>query len=174
MFISDWAIGWAMVHVMAGRSCRVDGSEATYRANLAYAAERAVEHDLTVLVEPITTNAFAGYHLQTVGQAVETIDALRADGVPDVVRVILDFFHVADMGDDVLDAAGRLGDRLGHVQIAAYPDRGEPDAGDLDFGALIPAISAGYDGYFAAEYRPRGDLDAGLTWLSPWLAGRAA
>jgi len=168
------AIGCATVHVMAGRSGRVDGSEATYRANLAYAAERAVEHDLTVLVEPITTNAFAGYHLQTVGQAVETIDALRADGVPDVVRVILDFFHVADMGDDVLDAAGRLGDRLGHVQIAAYPDRGEPDAGDLDFGALIPAISAGYDGYFAAEYRPRGDLEAGLTWLSPWLAGRAA
>lgn len=169
------AIGCPTVHVMAGRTDRADSSEAAYRATLAYAAERATEHGLVVYVEPITTNAFAGYHLHTVDQAVETIDALRADGVPDVVRVILDFFHVADMGDDVLWAVERLGDRLGHVQIAAYPDRGEPDAGDLDCSALLPAIAdAGYDGWFAAEYRPRGDLEAGLSWMEPWLAGRAA
>jgi hydroxypyruvate isomerase len=127
-----------------------------------------------VLIEPISTGAFAGYHLSTVDQAIGTIEALRADGVPDVVRVILDWFHVADMGDDVLDAATRLGERLGHVQIAAYPDRGEPDAGDLDAEVLLPGlVGAGYEGFFAAEYRPRGDLEAGLTWMAPWLGARA-
>ena len=168
------AIGCPAIHVMAGRTWRADGAEVTYRANLAYAAERAVEHGLTVYVEPISTNAFAGYHLHTVDQAVETIEAMRADGVPDVVRVILDLFHVVDMGNDVLDAVALLGGRLGHVQIASYPDRGEPDAGNLDCEALLPAIvNAGYEGYFAAEYRPRSDLEAGLAWLSSWLDRRA-
>ncbi len=176
----DRAIGYALavdcpaIHVMAGCTGRAPGSEAAYRADLAHAAELAAPEGLTVLIEPISTGAFAGYHLSTVDQAIGTIEALRADGVPDVVRVILDWFHVADMGDDVLDAATRLGERLGHVQIAAYPDRGEPDAGDLDAEVLLPGlVGAGYEGFFAAEYRPRGDLEAGLTWMAPWLGARA-
>ena len=167
------SIGCPTIHVMAGRTDGGPAAETAYRATLAYAAHRAAEHDLTVLVEPITHTAIDGYHLRTVAQAIDTLDALAAAGVPDRIRVIVDVFHVADVGDDLLDAVDRLGDRLGHVQIAAYPDRGEPDRGDVDMAVLLPAImEAGYRGHFGAEYRPRGDLAAGLSWLEPWHRAR--
>ena len=74
---------------------------------------------------------------------------------------------------DVLTAVRTLGDRLGHIQIAAHPDRGEPDAGDLDYTYLLPAImESGYEGFVGAEYRPRGDLEAGLTWMNRWRQTR--
>jgi len=77
------------------------------------------------------------------------------------------------MEGDVLTAIRTLGDRLGHVQIAAHPDRGEPDAGDLDYANLLPAIvESGYECFFGAEYRSRGDLEAGLTWIAPWRQTR--
>lgn len=167
------AIGCPAVHVMAGRTGRGPGSEDAYLATLTYAAERATEHDLEVMIEPITHAAIDGYHLRTVTEALATLDSLAAAGVTDRVRVIVDVFHVADVGDDVLQAVRRLGDRLGHVQIAAYPDRGEPDRGDVDIAALLPAIrESGYQGYFGAEYRPRDDIDAGLSWLEPWHRAR--
>ncbi len=170
------AIGCPAVHVMAGRTGRGPAGEAAYRATLAYAAERAERRDLTVLIEPITHNAIDGYHLRTVAQAVETLGGLAAAGVPDRVRVIVDVFHVVDVGDEVLEVVHRLGERLGHVQIAAYPDRGEPDRGEVDMEVLLPAImESGYEGFFGAEYRPRGDLGEGLAWLEPWhIARRAA
>jgi len=169
------AIGCPTVHVMAGRTDGGSLAEEAYRATLAYAAHRAAEHDLIVLVEPITHAAIDGYHLRTVARAIDTLDALAAAGVPDRIRVIVDVFHVLDVGDDVLDAVNRLGGRLGHVQIAAYPDRGEPDAGVVDMGVLLPAImEAGYEGHFGAEYRPRGDLEVGLSWLEPWHRARGA
>ena len=167
------AIGCPAVHVMAGRTDRGPGSEDAYLATLTYAAERAIERDLEVLIEPITHTAIDGYHLRTVTEALATLDSLAAAGVTDRVRVIVDVFHVADVGDDVLDAVHRLGDQLGHVQIAAYPDRGEPDRGDVDMAVLLPAImESGYQGHFGAEYRPRGDIDVGLSWLEPWQRAR--
>jgi hydroxypyruvate isomerase len=38
-------------------------------ATLTYAAERAIERDLEVLIEPITHTAIDGYHLRTVTEA---------------------------------------------------------------------------------------------------------
>ena len=154
---------------MAGRTGRAPGSENAYRSNLSYAAERASAHGCTLLLEPISTNAIDGYHLNLVGQAIDAITSTGADEV----KVVVDCFHTHDMEGDVLTAVRTLGDRLGHVQIAAHPDRGEPDAGDLDYTNLLPAIvESGYEGFFGAEYRPRGDLEAGLTWMTPWRQPR--
>ena len=67
------------------------------------------------------------------------------------------------------DVTRRLCDHLpfiGHVQIAAVPDRGEPDGGELDYQYLLTELdAAGYDGFVGAEYRPRTTTEAGLGWL---------
>ena len=55
------------------------------------------------------------------------------------------------------------------MQFAAVPDRGEPGSGEVDYGFLLPAIrDAEWDGYFGAEYTPRGELEAGLGWMSDY------
>lgn len=55
---------------------------------------------------------------------------------------------------------------IGHIQIAAVPDRGEPDMGEVNYQHILSHIDAiGYGGYVGAEYRPRTTTDAGLEWM---------
>ena len=55
---------------------------------------------------------------------------------------------------------------IGHIQIAAVPSRAEPDEGEVAYDRLLKAIDAmGYDGFIGAEYRARGEVEAGLCWM---------
>ena len=53
-----------------------------------------------------------------------------------------------------------------HIQIAAIPDRTEPDHGDVDYQQIYSWLDAhGYDGFIGAEYKPRHAVEDGLGWL---------
>jgi hydroxypyruvate isomerase len=55
------------------------------------------------------------------------------------------------------------------VQIAAVPSRHEPDEGEVNYPAILAAIdAAGYAGWVACEYRPRGRTEDGLGWVRPY------
>ena len=59
-----------------------------------------------------------------------------------------------------------LQDHIGHIQIAAVPDRGEPDRGELDYAYVLNAIGdMGWQGFVGAEYKPRGSTEEGLGWM---------
>jgi hydroxypyruvate isomerase len=56
---------------------------------------------------------------------------------------------------------------IGHVQIAAVPDRGEPDHGELDYGFVLPRISeVGWTNPFGAEYLPKNKSVPDMAWLA--------
>jgi 2-dehydrotetronate isomerase len=58
---------------------------------------------------------------------------------------------------------------VGHVQVAAVPDRGEPDHGEVDHRWLLGRLdAAGYDGWVGAEYRPVDGTEAGLGWAAAY------
>ncbi|MEM8791556.1 MAG: TIM barrel protein [Pseudomonadota bacterium] len=155
-------IGCRNVHVMAGRS---EGAEAraTYRANLTYAAEAAAPNGIGILIEPINTRDVAGYHLSMVEDAAQIIRDLRQSNI----RLMLDCYHTQIMQGDLTRLIEAHLDVIGHLQIAAVPDRGEPDQGEIAFDRLIRAVEAlGYQGHWGAEYRPRGNTDQGLDWLT--------
>ena len=49
-------------------------------------------------------------------------------------------------------------DLIGHVQIAAIHDRGEPDQGEINLPPVLGVLdSLGYEGFIGAEYHPRGE-----------------
>lgn len=152
-------IGAGMVHVMAGKSGGGAQAEATFRANLAHACERAAAQGITVLIEPINQRDAPGYHLSHVEQAAETIAAL---GAPNL-KVLFDCYHVQIMQGDLSRRFEAYRDLIGHVQIAAVPDRGEPDQGEVDLAWLLPRL--GHPGPIGAEYRPRSSTEEGLGWL---------
>lgn len=166
-------VGARAVHVMAGRT---DGGTATdecFRGNLAYAASRAAQHGIDILIEPINHRDVSGYHLATVEQAADIVAALGATNL----KIMFDCYHIQIAQGDVFTRFERHIDSIGHMQIAAVPDRGEPDAGELDYAWLVPALrAAGYSGAIGAEYRPRGsDTESGLKWMkAPWAAGAFA
>ncbi len=79
---------------------------------------------------------------------------------------MFDTCHVGRSEGDVLTRMRRFWQHIGHVQIAAVPSRAAPDEGELNFPAIFAVLEElGYAGWIGAEYRPRGDTGAGLTWV---------
>lgn len=160
------AIGAGNIHVMAGRA-EGDKARATFIGNLRHAADLAQEHAISILIEPLNGKDVPGYFLTSCDAASAIIDAAgRAN-----IRIMFDCYHVAMQGGDIVETYRRHRDAIGHVQFAAVPDRGEPDRGDIDYAAVLPALSAeGHDGFFGAEYRPRTGTEAGLGWMRAFSA----
>ncbi len=157
------AIGCANVSVLAGRTGRADGCEATFVDNLRHAAELASAAGVGVLVEPISVVAVDGYHCHTVAQGLDALDAVDRPGV----RLMLDTFHVGVAGDDPIALLTDHLDRIGHVQVASVPDRSEPDHGEVDQDAVFALLDRlGYTGTVGAEYRPATTTEAGLGWFA--------
>ncbi|MDE3026877.1 MAG: TIM barrel protein [Paracoccaceae bacterium] len=157
------AIGALNVHVMAGKTDGGAAAEATFRDNLRYATDAAARQGLSVLIEPINTRDVPGYHLNRVEHAAEIIAALGQSNL----RLMFDCYHVQITQGDLFHRLTEYLPLIGHVQIAAVPDRGEPDAGELCYPQILAHLAAlGYARPIGAEYRPRGgDTRAGLSWL---------
>lgn len=168
----DQAIAYAVaincpnVSVVAGRTGKTRDAESTYQKNLSYAAMQAKKQDITILIEPLNTNVADDYHLTLIEDGVKTIKAVGADNL----KLMVDCFHTVTMeGSDLFGIIKQSINYIGHIQISAFPDRGEPIGGEIDYHQLLPAIvELGYMGKFGAEYNPRGDIYAGLTWLKSW------
>lgn len=158
------AIGALNVHVMAGKTDGAPASEATFRANLAYACDLAATKGMNVLIEPINHRDVPGYHLSRVEHAAEIIADL---GKPNL-RLMFDCYHSQIMQGDLLRRVQKHLPLIGHIQIAAVPSRAEPDEGEVNFSWLVPAIRAlGYSAPIGAEYKPRSGKTAdGLGWLA--------
>ncbi|MNC80884.1 Hydroxypyruvate isomerase [compost metagenome] len=63
----------------------------------------------------------------------------------------------------------QLAGRIGHVQFADAPGRGEPGSGELDFRPALRALAdVGYDGWLGAEFRPTRRTENSLGWLADW------
>ena len=156
-------IGAGAVHVMAGRTDGGAAAETAYCDALAYAGAAAARHDVTILIEPINQRDVAGYHLSTVEAGIATI---RRVGLGNI-KLMFDCYHTQIMQGDLIRRIEANLDFIGHVQIAAVPDRGEPDHGELAYRDILLALdAAGYDGYIGAEYRPAASTEAGLGWLA--------
>ncbi len=151
------------VHVMAGRTDGGTNAEDCFRENLGYACELAVAHDLEVLIEPINTYDVPHYHLSVTDHAERILDDLGRSEL----KIMFDCYHVQIMQGNLATTLTRLLPKIGHVQIAAVPDRGEPDSGEVNYPWLISHLeSLSYDGYIGAEYRPRAGTRDGLGWIS--------
>ena len=156
------AIGAANVHAMAGFA---EGAEAQacYEANLAYACEQAAAHGMSILIEPLNRHDAPGYFLTTTTQAKEIIGRVGASNL----KLMFDCYHVGRTEGDIVTRLKDLLPIIGHIQFASVPDRGTPDQGEIDFGTVFAAIDAlGWDTPLGAEYKPVGDTDATLGWMS--------
>jgi hydroxypyruvate isomerase len=168
----DQAIAYAVVtgarsiHVTAGRA-EGDVALATFVENLRYADAAIGARAIGILIEPLNHRDAPGYYLRTLEDAFRVQDAAAIDRV----KVMFDCYHVQIESGDLLRRAEANLDRIGHIQFAAVPDRGEPDQGEIAYDRLLPAIvAAGYSGWFGAEYRPRATTAEGLGWLGAFTA----
>jgi 2-dehydrotetronate isomerase len=166
------ALGCRRIHVLAGvvpADANRMALRSTYEANLEWAAAQAASAGVEVLIEPINPRDAPGYFLNRQDKAHRIVQTVAAPNL----KVQMDLYHCQIVeGDLAVKLRETLpGGSVGHLQIAGVPDRGEPDAGELNYPYLFELIDElGYDGFVGCEYRPRGATSAGLGWLRRWRA----
>ncbi|WP_417600997.1 hydroxypyruvate isomerase family protein [Pararhodobacter oceanensis] len=151
-------VGARAVHVMAGKGGEID----VFIEALEFACELAAPLGLNILIEPLNPYDVPDYLLSTTGQAKALIAALNRPNL----KLMFDCYHVARTEGAVLERFTSLQPLIGHIQIAAVPDRGAPDHGDIAYSTLLPAFSRlGWQHPIGAEYRPEGATEASLGWM---------
>ncbi|WP_339510585.1 hydroxypyruvate isomerase family protein [Pseudomonas sp. RL_15y_Pfl2_60] len=161
----------ALVNVLPGRLAEgVEREHAlqTLAANLRKTADAFALLGIGVVCEAVNTTDMPGFlingsaHLQAL---LERVDHANCSAQ-------YDLYHMAMQGEDISTGIHRLKGRIGHVQFADCPGRGEPGSGKLDFMAAFKTLrSSGYGGWIGAEYKPGAQgTQASLSWLREWRA----
>lgn len=170
-------LGSPRVHVMAGLCANHPEARAkawgTYEANLRWAAEQARGAGRVLTIEPINPRDMPGYLLTRSGEALALLENIDSSHL----QVQLDLYHAQIVEGDLTTRLRQMlpTGRVGHLQIAAVPDRGEPDAGELNFPWVFEELRRlNWTGWIGCEYRPRAAprpeapgqaTTAGLGWL---------
>ncbi|NWN81677.1 MAG: hydroxypyruvate isomerase family protein [Halomonas sp.] len=161
------ALDCPRVHAMAGLlpedadEATRQAHQATYVANLRFAAREAAKLGREVLIEPINTHDMPRYFLSHQEQAVAVLEAV---GEPNL-RLQFDLYHCQVMEGNLIHHLERQFDHIGHIQVAGVPKRHEPDVGEVHYPAVFKRLEAlGYVGWVGCEYRPAGDTRSGLGW----------
>jgi len=133
------------------------------RDNVAWAAEKAAEHDIDVLIEAVNTFENGPYLLATTNAAADFVEQVGRENV----KLQYDAYHMQRMeGNVVATLRDRIGG-IGHIQVADSPDRGEPGTGELNYRYIFAALAElPYDGWIGLEYKPTGETtEDSFAWL---------
>jgi 2-dehydrotetronate isomerase len=160
------------VHVMAGllpENILRKTAQATYVANLKWAANEAAKEGIDVMIEPINTRDIPRFFLNRQDHAHAIVEEIGASNL----KVQMDLYHCQIVeGDVAMKIRNYLPTgRVGHFQIAGVPERHEPNIGEVNYPYLFNLLDElGYDGWIGCEYRPLrgsepGGTSAGLAWL---------
>ncbi|MFC5384810.1 hydroxypyruvate isomerase family protein [Aquamicrobium segne] len=156
--------GATSIHAMAGvvSADERNVARSTFLRNLEVASQKAAQHDLTLLLEPINPRDKPGYFYSHIGEAAQLIEELGVSNI----KLMFDVYHVGVTEGDVLKRLERFMPLIGHIQIAAVPSRAEPDEGEIAYDRVLKAIDElGYAGWIGCEYKPRSETEAGLGWI---------
>lgn len=121
--------------------------------NLAISAAAASTIGADILIEPLS--GIPAYPLTLAADAIAVCNRVTQEHGVDNVKMLADLYHLAVNGDDLDAVINRHADRIGHVQIADAPGRGEPGTGSLDIARYVSALRVrGYDRWISLEYVP--------------------
>ncbi|WP_369359394.1 TIM barrel protein [Streptomyces sp. cg2] len=139
--------------------------------NLAFAARAVGEVGGTLLIEALNAPESPACPIVSAPKAVEVVDAVNAATGLDNARFLMDLYHLAMNGEDLVEVIDRYTARTGHVQIADNPGRGAPGTGSLPLEELLGRLrKAGYQGWVGLEYKPGERPSAeSFGWLPPAL-----
>ena len=159
-------LGCRRVNVLLGHEKAGMGREeqlALARENVAFAADAASEAEVTVLVEAVNTFENGPYLLYTTGQAVEFVEGLGRENV----KIQHDLYHMQRMEGNLVATLREHVGRIGHVQVADSPGRGEPGTGEIHYPYVLAELeNLGYDGFVGLEYNPTtGTAQESFGWL---------
>ena len=160
----------SMIHVMAGvvAQSQQEEARAVFVENVRHAADRAAQHDIDILLEPLNDEDTPGYLLTTTAQARRCIEQVGRGNV----LLQYDFYHRQIMEGNLARRLAANLDIIGHMQFSSVPGRFEPQYGEVNVAVLFDLCDElGYDRWIGCEYRPKTTVAAGLSWGVPYGIG---
>lgn len=158
------------INILAGRQPELSDllpCLETLAGNLRYASREIAACGITPVIEAINGTDMPRFLLQDVAQLQEMLEAV---GRPEL-KMQYDCYHMAMMGEPVLQALQDNLSQIGHIQFADHPNRHQPSTGTLDLQAIFAYLQqSDYQGWTGAEYRPLGTTQQSLTWLKEFRA----
>ena len=158
------ALGCPQLNCLVGKvpaGVSTDAAHKTVVENLRLAARELEAAGLRLLIEPINTFDIPGFFLTRTDQALALIDEVGSANL----RVQYDIYHAQRMEGELGNTLTKQLARIGHIQLADNPGRGEPGTGEINYPWLFQHSDAlGYDGWIGCEYKPRATTIEGLGW----------
>ena len=139
------------------------------RENVGWAAGLAAEYGVEVLVEAVNTFENGAYLLYRTDDAAKLVASVGKANV----KLQHDFYHMQRMEGNLSVTLRRHIERIGHVQVADSPGRGEPGTGEIRYPYLFGVLEElGYDGYVGLEYNPTTErTEDSFAWIPEGLRG---
>lgn len=133
----------------------------TFLRNLEYALEAFSPLGIKTVFEAINTLDMPNFIIHS---GAQMLDVLRDLNHRDLFMQY-DIYHAARMGENSADFIAEHAAKIGHIQFADNPGRGEPGTGEIDFPQLFKLIeSSAYQGWLGAEYKPTNGTLNSLNW----------
>ncbi|MCK9607309.1 MAG: TIM barrel protein [Methylomonas sp.] len=134
----------------------------TFKDNLSYATDIFAGIGVATVFEAINSHDMPGFMVDSSAQMLSILGELNHPQL----RLQFDIYHMSRMLENCAAFLSRHIDKVGHIQFADCPGRGQPGSGVVDFAQLFALIAAlPYQGWVGAEYKPGPSTEDGLGWM---------
>ncbi len=156
------------INILPGRCFQAEKNALyleTFKQNLHYALNQFAALDIKTVFEAINSYDMPGFIINNGRQMLDVINQFNH---PDLYMQY-DIYHMVRMGEDCLHFIPAHAKKIGHIQFADVPGRGQPGSGSINFEQLFSVIEkSDYCGYLGAEYNPTDASADSLTWLKQY------
>ena len=138
----------------------------TLASNLKYACQKLSEHHIQPVIEMINGTDMPRFLVQNIAQAQDILDAVQHPAL----KLQYDCYHMAMMGENVLEALQENLAQIGHIQFADCPYRHQPDTASIPYADIFNYLQQSeYSGFVAAEYKPQPDSEQSFAWKEKYF-----
>ena len=145
-----------VINVLPGRCFNENRKQdylETFKENLCFAAEAFAPLGIKTVFEAVNNHDMPGFIIHNGLQMLEILDQLNRPNL----FMQYDIYHMQMMGDKPDEFIVRYADKIGHIQFADCPGRGQPGTGQINFEHVFSVIEkSAYSGWVGAEYIPVG------------------
>lgn len=157
------------VNILAGKQpldCDLLPCLNTLASNLKIACSMLSEYQIQPVFEMINGKDMPRFLIQNVAQAQEMLEAVQHPAL----KMQYDCYHMAMMGEDVLDTLKENITWIGHIQFADCPGRHQPNTASVPYSEIFQWLkNSQYDGYLGAEYKPLGTSGESFEWKAQFF-----
>jgi hydroxypyruvate isomerase len=134
----------------------------TFKENLCFVANALAPLGIKTVFEAVNIRDMPGFIIHNGLQMLDILDQLKH------LKLFMqyDIYHMQMMGDKPDEFIARYAEKIGHIQFADCPGRGQPGTGQINFERVFSAIkNSAYSGWVGAEYKPVRTTSESLDWL---------